>query len=40
MTVKNLCIFNMDANIFQSYLTESVHMELMATEGQIYANNP
>lgn len=25
MTMKNVCIFNMNANIFKSYVTESVH---------------
>lgn len=36
---KNLCLFSMDANIFKSYFTESVPVELMATKEQVCANN-
>ena len=34
------CLFSRDANIFKSYFTESVPVELMATKEQMYANNP
>lgn len=38
--MKTVYIFDMDANVFKLYLTESAQAEVMAIEGWIRTNNP